>query len=116
MSGILNIFLAYCSGIIVTPAFLPYIPFRRFSLKGFITGAILSVILLLMKMTGSNYFEMIAWFLLISAISSFLAMNFTGSSTFTSLSGVRKEMKSAVPLQIAFSALGLILFVIGKFF
>jgi hypothetical protein len=42
-------------------------------------------------------------------------MNFTGSSTFTSLSGVKKEMKTAVPLQIIFSALGVILLVISKF-
>jgi len=27
-------------------------------------------------------------------------MNFTGSSTYTSLSGVKKEMKTALPLQI----------------
>ena len=35
-------------------------------------------------------------------------MNFTGSSTFTSLSGVRREMRIAVPLQIAGAVVGLI--------
>jgi hypothetical protein len=41
-------------------------------------------------------------------------MNFTGSSTYTSLSGVKKEMKISIPLQISFAAVGIILQVIGK--
>jgi hypothetical protein len=114
LKAILNVFLAYCSGIIVTPALLPYIPSRRFSIKGLISGLLLSLILFLLKMTGDNIPENISWFLILSAISSFLAMNFTGSSTYTSLSGVKREMKTAVPLQIFFAAAGIILMVIGK--
>jgi acetyl-CoA decarbonylase/synthase complex subunit gamma len=63
---------------------------------------------------GDNIPELVSWFLIITAISSFLAMNFTGSSTFTSLSGVRKEMKIFVPLQISFASIGLILQLVGK--
>jgi hypothetical protein len=33
------------------------------------------------------------------AISSYLAMNFTGSTPFTSPSGVEKEMRKAIPMQ-----------------
>jgi hypothetical protein len=50
------------------------------------------------------------------AVSSFVAMNFTGSSTYTSLSGVIKEMKFAIPLQITLSVSGIALFIIGKLF
>lgn len=114
MTGMLNIFLAYCSGIIITPALLPYIPFRRFSVKGLIAGIILTLMLLLLNMTGENIFEKISWFLILSAISSFMAMNFTGSSTYTSLSGVKKEMKTALPLQIIFAAAGIITLITGK--
>jgi hypothetical protein len=110
----LNIFLAYCSGIVLTPALLPYIPFRRFAAKGLAAGLALSLILFLIDRTGENIFEDISWFLIVSAISSFLAMNFTGSSTYTSLSGVKKEMKTAVPMQIIFAATGIILLIIGK--
>lgn len=113
--SILIVFLAYFSGIVITPLFLPYIPGRRFSLKGFYSGALVFVILLLLKLTGTNIFEILSWFLIITAISSFLAMNFTGSSTFTSLSGVKKEMKFSVPFQIGFAVVGIILQVIGKF-
>ena len=48
-----------------------------------------------------------AYLLLVPALSAFLAMNFTGSSTFTSLSGVVAEMKVAVPVMIAAGGLGL---------
>jgi len=41
-------------------------------------------------------------------------MNFTGSSTYTSLSGVQKEMKWAIPIQIGFVVVGSILFIISK--
>lgn len=114
LSAILYVLFAYMAGIVITPLALPYIPGRSFSLKGFIAGAVVFVLLVLFDDPGKNYFEMISWFLIISGISSFVAMNFTGSSTYTSLSGVRKEMKVAVPLQITFSAIGLILFVLGK--
>jgi hypothetical protein len=43
-----------------------------------------------------------------------MAMNFTGSSTYTSLSGVKKEMRIAVPVQISFAIFSLILLVLGK--
>jgi acetyl-CoA decarbonylase/synthase complex subunit gamma len=34
-------------------------------------------------------------------------MNFTGASTYTSLSGVKKEMRWALPLEIAAGMIGL---------
>jgi acetyl-CoA decarbonylase/synthase complex subunit gamma len=52
---------------------------------------------------------------MIGAAVSFIAMNFTGSSTYTSLSGVRKEMRRAVPLQLAAAAVGIGLWIVGRF-
>jgi hypothetical protein len=46
--------------------------------------------------------------LVAAALSSFLGMNFTGASTYTSLSGVEKEMRLALPLQGAALVLGFI--------
>ncbi len=114
--AILNVFLAYLSGIAITPMFLPYIPARLFSLKGFYIGSLVFIILLLLNLTGSNLFETISWFLIITAISSFLAMNFTGSSTYTSLSGVKKEMKFSLPVQIGSAVIGITLQIIGKLY
>jgi acetyl-CoA decarbonylase/synthase complex subunit gamma len=59
--------------------------------------------------------SMLAWFLISGAVSSYLSMNFTGASTYTSLSGVRKEMRIFVPIQIAFAIAGLVLLIISKF-
>jgi hypothetical protein len=112
--AILNVFLAYSAGILITPVLLPYLPGRQFSLKGSISGVIIAFILFLLNRTGDNICEKIAWFIIIPVISSFMAMNFTGSSTYTSLSGVKKEMKVAVPMQIILSATGIILLIIGR--
>jgi hypothetical protein len=115
LPAILKTILAYIAGIVITPMLLPFIPGRHFSLKGFYSGALVFLILLLISLAGSNVIEIISWFLVITAISSFLAMNFTGSSTYTSLSGVKKEMKISVPFQISFALIGIILMVVGKF-
>ena len=112
--AIIKVFFAYVAGIVITPMFLPYIPGRHFSLKGFISGSIIFLILLLQKSPG-NIAESLSWFLIITAISSFLAMNFTGSSTYTSLSGVKKEMKISMPFQIGFAFTGLVLQIVVKF-
>jgi acetyl-CoA decarbonylase/synthase complex subunit gamma len=108
-----NIFLAYTSGIIITPVALPYIPARSFAMKGFITGLMVYLILFFTNGLGNSLAEIIGWFFLMTGISSFAAMNFTGSSTYTSLSGVKKEMKAAVPLQIAAGVLSVISFIVA---
>lgn len=113
--AILKVFLAYFSGIIITPILLPYIPGRRFSFKGFLTGFLVFLSLILLKSAGNDFIEILSWFFIITTVSSFMAMNWTGSSTFTSLSGVKKEMKVSVPLQIGFALTGIVLQVVGKF-
>jgi len=113
-SAMLNVFLAYGAGIVLTPMFLPYLPGRPFALKGFFSGLLVFLILLSLNLTGNNIFEKASWVLIITALSSFLAMNFTGSSTYTSLSGVKKEMKFSLPVQIGFAVVGIILQIIGK--
>jgi hypothetical protein len=48
-------------------------------------------------------------------IASYLAMNFTGSTPYTSLSGVEKEMRRGLPLQIGGVVLALVLWVAAPF-
>jgi hypothetical protein len=43
----------------------------------------------------------VALLLAATALASYLATSFTGSTTFTSPSGVEKEMRRAIPLQLA---------------
>lgn len=110
---IANTTVAYMAGTIFAPLLLPYIPFRSFSLKGASIGIIAFFLLFMSKQTGALT-ETIAWLLIMLSTSSFLTMNFTGTSNYTSLSGVLKEMKIAVPIQIGSLSIGIILFIISK--
>ena len=113
--AIVNLAAAYTAGCVLNPIFLPWIPLRRFSLKGLALGWIMALLLLNFHFLGDNLIEVISWFLIMGGISSFLALNFTGATTFTSLSGVQKEMKLALPVQIGFSAFGFIGWIITRF-
>jgi len=115
LRSVFNLLIAYVTGCGITPALLPWIPFRRFALKGLLTGWLAAFILAYFHFLGKTNFEIISWFLMIGSLSSFLAMTFTGTSTFTSLSGVQKEMKTAVPMQIGMAGLGVIAWIVSKF-
>ena len=111
--AIIALLSAVIAGAVLTPILLPWLPGRAFSLKGMAMGLITAVILTALRPENLNNWqgriETLAWFLLIPAIAAYLAMNFTGASTYTSLSGVKKEMKWAVPVEIAACAAGLFL-------
>jgi acetyl-CoA decarbonylase/synthase complex subunit gamma len=91
------------------------VPFRRFALKGLLTGWLAGLILAYFQLLGHRILEINAWLLIMGSISSFLSMTFTGTSTFTSLSGVQKEMKTAVPMQIIMASSGVVTWIISKF-
>ena len=111
--AIIALLSAVIAGAVLTPILLPWLPGRAFSLKGMAMGLITTIILTAFRPENLNNWqgriETLAWFLLIPAIAAYLAMNFTGASTYTSLSGVKKEMKWAVPVEIAACAAGLFL-------
>lgn len=111
----INLSFAFIAGTILGPALLPWLPGRYFFVKGFFVGIIVFIVSFLNNLTGNNLLDIIAWFLLISTIASYLTMNFTGSSTYTSLSGVLKEIRLAIPIQIAVASLGLIFWFAGRF-
>ena len=52
-----------------------------------------------------------AVFLAVTAASSYAAMNFTGSTPFTSPSGVEKEMRGALPFQLGAGLAAVLLFI-----
>jgi acetyl-CoA decarbonylase/synthase complex subunit gamma len=113
------IFLTYLVGMIVPPILLPWLPGKPFSLKGVWPGIALAALLGFRINDNPGVYDSefgtLAWYFLIPAVTSFIALNFTGCSTYTSLSGVKKEMRIAVPLQISFAALGLGFWVTGLF-
>lgn len=101
------------AGTVLTPLLLPLLPGRAFSLKGAAAGLLAALIFLASLLSRSegegSTLAALAWLLLIPAISSFFGLEFTGASTYTSLSGVKKEMRIAVPLQAAAALGGLFL-------
>jgi acetyl-CoA decarbonylase/synthase complex subunit gamma len=115
----LTILLGILAGAVLTPALLPWLPGRAFSIKGVSVGLLTAFLFVAFRwnhgITLAGCFEMLAWLLLIPALSAFLAMNFTGASTYTSLSGVKKEMRWAMPLQIGAGIIGFILW-LGSIF
>jgi hypothetical protein len=114
--SVINILLAYVAGTIIGPLLLPWLPGRSFSLKGAEAGILVFIVSYLTHMAGSNILHPVAWLLIITAFSSFLTLNFTGGSTYTSLSGVKKEMRAAIPIQITAAFIGVALWISGRFF
>jgi len=104
-------------GAAITPILLPFIPGRAFAFKGWLLGAIGTFLIL----WTSGWFEQpyfligIGYMLALPAFSAYLAMNFTGASTYTSPSGVLKEMKLALPFIIPLIAAGAALILIKTF-
>jgi acetyl-CoA decarbonylase/synthase complex subunit gamma len=118
--SVLALLMAIVVGAVLTPLLLPWLPGRAFSVKGLTLGLLADLILVTLRLnelaTWTGWSEMLGWLLLIPALSTYLAMNFTGASTYTSLSGVRKEMRWALPAQIATGSIGVILWIGSQFF
>lgn len=113
--AVLAIILGVLSGALLTPTFLPWIPFRAFSLKGAIIGLLVGLGLIQFFLKPMAFLPALALLLLTGTLSSYLAMNFTGCTPFTSPSGVEKEMRKAIPLQSIAACLGLILWFVSAF-
>ena len=99
------------SGSVLTPALLPVIPGKAFAWKGWLAGSCVTAGLLSLsgKFKRGNGLLSTGNLLLYPAISSYIAMNFTGSSTYTSPSGVQKEMKKALPFIVGAATVGIAL-------
>ncbi|MBI3756192.1 MAG: acetyl-CoA synthase subunit gamma [Deltaproteobacteria bacterium] len=103
-------FLVILAGALVTPLLLPFVPFRSFAVKGWIAGLVFTFL-------GIKNISMAApaavfSFLFFPLASSYIALQFTGSTVFTGMSGVKKELRFAMPIYIAgaFISLALLAF------
>jgi hypothetical protein len=116
--AVVAILMAIISGAVLTPILLPFLPGRAFSLKGCTIGVVAAFVLLIMRNTDLHFWpgrlEALSWLLLIPALAAYMAMNFTGASTYTSLSGVKKEMRFAVPLEIGAGVAGVSLWLVSR--
>ena len=112
-------FTAYVAGIlagaVAAPILLPWIPGRAFALKGAFSGVVAGLLVVAAFKGGLIWLETTALLLITVATSSYLAMNFTGSTPYTSPSGVEKEMKCAIPLQAGAVIVALVAWISAAF-
>jgi hypothetical protein len=101
------------AGAVVVPILLPWLPGRTFAIKGSVVGLVLGLITTLSMVQNPHISIMSALGLILvtTTLSSYLAMNFTGSTPFTSPSGVEKEMRKAIPLQLAAALVAVVIWV-----
>ena len=103
------------AGAVVTPTLLPWLPGRAFSVKGGLAGGVLAACAVMWQRGALEAPAALALLLAMTAVSSFVAMNFTGATPFTSPSGVEKEMRRALPVQAGLTVLAGLLWVGGAF-
>jgi hypothetical protein len=116
LAAAIGVIAAVLAGIVLFPIFLPWIPTCNFSTKGFIVGwTIILPFALLVFFYDSNLAlwqkaaQMIAYMLTFPAITAFLTLNFTGSTTFTSKSGVKKEIFTYIPVMAWMFGIGIVI-------
>lgn len=115
----MGILAALFAGIVLFPILLPWIPTRDFSSKGFILGVFVAIPFILLTFFinpepdwWQQYGRAISLLLILMPITAFLSLNFTGSSTFTSRSGVRREIFTYVPIMAGMFIAGIALSVV----
>ena len=109
--ALLAYLLAVFTGTVLAPILLPWLPGSAFAVKGACIGAAAGALLSAGFSGRLNPVEMLCLTLFIMAVSSYLAMNFTGSTPFTSPTGVEKEMRKAIPAQAVGALAALVLWV-----
>jgi acetyl-CoA decarbonylase/synthase complex subunit gamma len=104
---------ALFAGGALVPALLPWLPGRSFAIKSAAAGLLVTALIALAHDQSAPQFAARA--LLYSAAASFVGLDFTGASTYTSLSGVKKEMRLAMPAHALAAAAGLVILAAGRF-
>ena len=95
-----TLFSAFLAGVFLAPVLLPLLPGRAFSVKGMVLGVVVGLAPAWLCWQAGNAALGVACLLLSVSVTSFLSLNFTGCSTYTSLTGVHYETVRAVPLQL----------------
>jgi hypothetical protein len=110
--------VAVLSGVALFPVLLPWLPTRDFSSKGLILGILAALpfaATTFLSHQGSTLWLRLAYaltfVLLMPPVTSYLALNFTGSTPFTSRSGVKREIFRYIPVIASSLVLGAILYI-----
>ena len=107
---------AILAGVALFPILLPWIPTSNFSTKGYILGAVIALPFALSALNANPdalVWRRVGWALAyaltLPPITAYLALNFTGSSTYTSKTGVRREIFRYAPSMAWMFGIGIVL-------
>jgi len=107
---------AVLAGTVLFPILLPWLPTNNFSTKGFILGGLAALpfaLTVFIRHPDWSWYQQLGqalgFLLAMPAVTAFLALNFTGSTTFTSRTGVRREMFAYIPAMAWTFAAGIVL-------
>lgn len=105
---------AVLGGAVAFPLLLPWLPTKDFSTKGFFLGLVLILpfsldLLLRHGHSWQTAVNALAILLAFPPVTAFLALNFTGSTPFTSRSGVKHEIYSYIPYMAGLLGTGVLL-------
>lgn len=103
------------SGCVVVPLMLNQLPWRMFWPKGALTGVVAGVFCILLFSSSLSELGSLAMVLWTTAVSSYMAMNFTGSTPYTSPSGVEAEMRRGLPFQAGGALIAAIAWLVAPF-
>jgi hypothetical protein len=106
---------AILAGVVLFPILLPWLPTSDFSSKGFILGGLVALPFGLAVFRGGDvaWWQRLIWaltyWLPMPPVTAYLALNFTGSTPFTSRTGVKREIFTYVPIMAWMFGAGLLL-------
>ncbi len=107
---------AILAGVVLFPVLLPRLPTSDFSVKGFILGGLAALPFAIRIVLGNPDTALwlralwaLTFLLAMPPVTAYLALNFTGSTPFTSRSGVRREIFAYTPLMALTFGLGIVL-------
>lgn len=106
---------AVLAGVVVAPLLLPWLPGPGFALKGALIGCAWGAAWYHAVGSGWRWPLPVAAFLILPAVSAYYSLNFTGCTTYTSRSGVKKEMRLSMPVMGGAIAVSILLLVVGSF-
>ncbi len=108
------------AGTVLFPILMPLLPTRDFSSKGIVLGLIIALPFMTLTVLnrGTDPYWVTVLFLIADALLmapgvGYLALNFTGSSTFASRTGVKREIFRYIPIMVAMFIIGGILFAVA---
>jgi CO dehydrogenase/acetyl-CoA synthase delta subunit len=116
LTAALAVLAAVLSGVVLFPILLPYIPVKDFSVKGLALGLLVALPFAYYVFTRPgdvtlNALAALGYLLAMPPVTAYLALNFTGCSTFTSRTGVRKEIFTYImPMAVMF-VIGVLIFI-----